>query len=103
MKFTTFGRPALSGMNRNVAPDFLNAMTGWSLEGNLLYKTVDQGVTWTALPASTVLQSKLLEYPEVVKLQFISSDVGWLLISKEEERRSILLQTTNGGESWRVM
>lgn len=90
-------------MNRNVAPDFLNAMTGWSLEGNLLYKTVDQGVTWTALPASTVLQSKLLEYPEVVKLQFISNDVGWLLISKEEDRKSILLQTTNGGESWRVM
>ncbi|ETT48287.1 MULTISPECIES: hypothetical protein [unclassified Paenibacillus] len=102
-KFTTFGRPVLSGMNRKVAPDFLNAMTGWSLEGNLLYKTVNQGVTWTALPASTVLQSKLLEYPEVVKLQFISSDVGWLLISKEEDRRSILLQTTNGGESWRVM
>lgn len=102
-KFTTFGRPPLSGMNRNLAPDFLNSMTGWSLEGNLLYKTVDQGVTWTALPASTVLQSKLLEYPEVVKLQFISSDVGWLLISKEEDRRSILLQTTNGGESWRVM
>jgi hypothetical protein len=76
---------------------------GWSLEGNLLYKTVNQGLTWMPLPASSVLQSKLLEYPEVVKLQFITTDVGWLLIQKEEDRRSILLQTTNGGVSWRVM
>ncbi|WNS45062.1 VPS10 domain-containing protein [Paenibacillus sp. MMS20-IR301] len=102
-KFVSLGRPAVSGINRHVVPDFLNAQTGWALEGNLLYKTVNQGQTWSALPASSVLQSKLLEYPEVVKLQFISSDVGWLLIEKEEDRRSILLQTTNGGVSWRVM
>lgn len=102
-KFISFSRPALTGINRHVAPEFLSSQAGWSLEGNLLYKTMNQGQTWTALPASSVLQSKLLEYPEVVKLQFISDDVGWLLIQKEEDRRSILLQTTNGGVSWRVM
>ncbi|MNN89956.1 hypothetical protein D3C81_2078400 [compost metagenome] len=84
-------------------PVFLNAEVGWILNGNLMYKTVNQGQTWTSLPASSVLQSKLLEYPEIVKLQFISDDVGWLLIQKEVDRRSILLQTTNGGVSWRVM
>lgn len=102
-KFVNFGRAGVTGINRFLAPDFLNAQMGWILEGDLLYKTVNQGQTWTALPASSVLQSKLLEYPEVVKLQFITSDVSWLLIQKEEDRRSILLQTTNGGVSWRVM
>ncbi|WP_340023833.1 YCF48-related protein [Paenibacillus sp. FSL K6-1096] len=102
-KFVQFGRPAQSGVNRHMTPDFLNSQVGWSLEGNILYKTVNQGQSWTALPPSSVLQSKLLEYPEIVKLQFITKDVGWLLIAKEEERKSILLQTTSGGESWRVM
>lgn len=102
-KFVNFNRSGMSGMNRHVTPDFLNSQEGWSLEGNLLFKTENQGQTWEELPASSVLQSKLLEYPEVVKLQFISSEVGWLLIEKEVDRRSILLQTTNGGVSWRVM
>lgn len=49
-----------------------------------MYKTINAGATWTTLPASSVLQSKLLEYPEIVKLQFISKDVGWLLIEKKK-------------------
>lgn len=102
-KFVDFALSSQTGINRYLPPAFLNAAVGWTLNGNLMYKTVNQGQTWTALPASSVLQSKLLEYPEIVKLQFISSDVGWLLIQKEEDRRSILLQTTNGGVSWRVM
>jgi photosystem II stability/assembly factor-like uncharacterized protein len=102
-KFVNFALSSQTGINRHLPPAFLNAETGWLLNGNLMYKTSNQGQTWSLLPASSVLQSKLLEYPEIVKLQFISSDVGWLLIQKEEDRRSILLQTTNGGVSWRVM
>ncbi|WP_150271629.1 WD40/YVTN/BNR-like repeat-containing protein [Paenibacillus tepidiphilus] len=102
-KFAVFNFREQTGINRHLAPDFLNSTTGWTLSGDLLYKTVNGGTTWSALPASSVLQSKLLEYPEIVKLQFISGDVGWLLIQKEENRRSILLQTTNGGVSWRVL
>ncbi|WP_310828827.1 WD40/YVTN/BNR-like repeat-containing protein [Paenibacillus pedocola] len=102
-KFVNFALSSQTGINRHLPPVFLNAEVGWILNGNLMYKTVNQGHTWTSLPASSVLQSKLLEYPEIVKLQFISDDVGWLLIQKEVDRRSILLQTTNGGVSWRVM
>ncbi len=102
-RFVDFALNSQTGINRYLPPVFINASTGWMLSGNLIYQTLNQGQTWTRLPASSVLQSKLLEYPEIVKLQFISADVGWLLIQKEEDRRSILLQTTNGGVSWRVM
>lgn len=102
-EFVPFGLKAQSGINRHFAPAFLNTQLGWTLNGSTMYTTNNEGRTWTALPASSVLESKLLEYPEIVKLQFVSSDVGWLLIQKEENRRSILLGTTNGGVSWRVM
>ncbi|WP_410511087.1 hypothetical protein PaeBR_13310 [Paenibacillus sp. BR2-3] len=102
-KFTPFKLNQLSGVNRNVPPTFLNSSLGWALDDNILYQTRNKGVTWKPLPASSVLQSKLIEYPEVVKLQFFSANLGWLLIEKKEDKRSILLQTTNGGISWRVI
>jgi photosystem II stability/assembly factor-like uncharacterized protein len=76
---------------------------GWAIIGDTLYHTVNQGQTWLPLKESSVLQSKLEEYPETIKMQFISTEVGWLLLEKKELRRSLLLQTTNGGISWRVM
>lgn len=102
-KFAAFGLKSQIGVNRHIAPAFINTQIGWVMEANTLYHTMDQGTTWEALPVSSVLQSKLLEYPEIVKMQFYSSNVGWLLIEKKEDKRSILLQTTNGGISWRVM
>ncbi|WP_379127061.1 WD40/YVTN/BNR-like repeat-containing protein [Paenibacillus sp. sgz500958] len=102
-KFVPFNLGKMTGTNRDIAPAFLNSTTGWILSGNNLYQTRDQGKSWNLLPVSDVLQSKLIEYPEVVKLQFFSEDLGWLLIEKKEDRRSILLQTINGGVSWRVM
>ncbi|WP_025690893.1 WD40/YVTN/BNR-like repeat-containing protein [Paenibacillus zanthoxyli] len=91
-----------TGMNEDVPPTFLDADLGWMLNGNLLYHTTNQGKDWKALPPSDVLQSRLTMYPEIVKLQFISKEVGWLLIEKSDNKRSILLQTTNGGVNWRV-
>lgn len=102
-KFASFGLKPQTGVNRQIAPTFLNSQIGWTIIGDTLYKTVNQGETWLPLTESSVLQSKLLEYPEIVKLQFFSTEVGWLLIEKKEDKRSILLQTTNGGISWRVM
>lgn len=102
-EFVSFGLNSRTGINRNVIPTFINSQMGWTLDGGILYHTTDQGLNWKALPTSSVLQSKLLEYPEIVKLEFYSADVGWLLIEKKEDKRSILLQTTNGGVSWRVM
>ncbi|MEK3943491.1 VPS10 domain-containing protein [Paenibacillus sp. FSL H3-0310] len=102
-KFASFGLNAQAGVNRLIAPTFLNSQIGWTILGDTLYHTIDQGATWLPLKESSVLRSKLLEYPEIVKLQFFSTEVGWLLIEKREDKRSILLQTTNGGISWRVM
>jgi photosystem II stability/assembly factor-like uncharacterized protein len=101
--FIPFKLNTLRGINRYIPPTFLNASTGWVLNGDTLYQTHDHGATWKSLPASSVLKNKLAEYPEVVKMQFFSKDIGWLLIEKKEDKRSILLQTTNGGTSWRVM
>lgn len=102
-KLVPFSYKARAGLNRQITPTFLNLTTGWILDGSILYQTQDQGATWTALKPSSVLEAKLKEYPEIVKLQFFSAEVGWLLIEKKEEKRSILLQTTNGGVSWRVL
>ncbi len=102
-QFRSFNLTSRTGINRHIAPTFLDSKTGWTLDESTLYYTTNQGQMWKALPASSVLQSKLLEYPEIVKLQFFSARVGWLLIEKKEDKRSILLQTTNGGVSWRVM
>lgn len=102
-RFVPFTLRKFIGTNREVAPVFLNSYVGWALNGNVLYQTKDQGATWKPLPVSGVLQSKLKEYPEVVKLQFYSEKLAWLLIEKKEDKKSILLQSTNGGISWRVM
>lgn len=102
-KFVSFELGSQKGVNRHLAPVFLTSELGWTLIDDRMYRTVNQGKEWALLPASSVLESKLLEYPEIVKLQFISEDVGWLLIEKKEDRRSILLQTVNGGVTWRVM
>lgn len=92
-----------TGENENVPPTFLNINDGWIINGSLVYRTTNQGKSWKALPFSSVLISKLTEFPEIVKLQFVSKEVGWLLIEKSKDKRSILLQTTNGGINWRVM
>ncbi|MFP4976179.1 YCF48-related protein [Paenibacillus sp. CN-4] len=102
-KLASFSLGAGSGVNRAVPPTFLNASMGWALKNDLLLHTVDQGRTWTPLPPSKILQDKLAEYPEIVKLQFFSKEVGWLLIQKSDKRRSLLLQTTNGGVNWHVL
>ncbi|BCG59422.1 VPS10 domain-containing protein [Paenibacillus sp. URB8-2] len=102
-KLVEFNLGIRTGENENVPPTFLNINDGWIINGSLVYRTTNQGKSWKALPFSSVLISKLTEFPEIVKLQFVSKEVGWLLIEKSKDKRSILLQTTNGGINWRVM
>ncbi|GIO66560.1 WD40/YVTN/BNR-like repeat-containing protein [Paenibacillus cookii] len=102
-KFVNFGLPSSEGLNQSLRPTFINPAEGWALVGSTLYHTVDQGKTWLAITKNEVLQQKLREYPEVVKLQFASPHVGWLLIGNSEQRSSRLLQTTDGGATWRVL
>lgn len=85
------------------APVFLNDQEGWSLQGTTLYHTLDQGKTWAALTESRKLVATMEEYPEVVKLQFITPQLGWILIQNADKQSSRLLQTRDGGISWQML
>lgn len=92
-----------TGLNEKLAPTFLNRNEGWTLLDSTVYYTSDQGVSWTPLPPSEKLIETLQGYPEIVKLQFFNPQVGWLLVAKEDQQRSLLMQTKDGGRSWRVL
>lgn len=101
--FAPFALQAQTGVNQSMGPTFLNDKIGWSVVNGVVYRTGNQGKTWKALPVNNTLQNTLSKYPELVKLQFFSADVGWLLVAKNEERRSLLMQTTDGGKTWHVL
>ncbi|CAM4513964.1 hypothetical protein [Paenibacillus macerans] len=92
-----------TGFNEELTPTFLTRNEGWTIMGSTAYYTSDQGNHWTPLPRSPKLVDIMADYPEVVKLQFFSSRVGWLLVAKEDQKRSLLLQTRDGGTSWHVL
>lgn len=92
-----------SGMNEEFAPTFLTVEEGWTILDSTVYYTADQGNLWEPLPESEKLKEIMTDYPELVKLQFFSSQVGWLLVAKEDQLRSLLLQTKDGGRSWQVL
>lgn len=92
-----------TGLNEKLAPTFLNRNEGWTILDSTVYYTSDQGASWEPLPDSEKLIETLKGYPEIVKLQFFNSRVGWLLVAKEDQKRSLLLQTKDGGRSWQVL
>ncbi|MDO3412257.1 hypothetical protein QWJ34_21010 [Saccharibacillus sp. CPCC 101409] len=102
-KFVSFDLPAQQSLNQTIAPFFLDRMNGWQVRGNRLYRTFDGGTAWKTLPASDKLAEQMEKYPEVFRLQFVSQKVGWILIGKTEIRRSLLLQTLDGGVTWKVL
>ncbi|WP_240267901.1 WD40/YVTN/BNR-like repeat-containing protein [Paenibacillus timonensis] len=92
-----------TGLNEELAPTFLTRNEGWTILDSTVYYTSDQGASWEPLPDSEKLIETLKGYPEIVKLQFFNSRVGWLLVAKEDQQRSLLLQTKDGGRSWQVL
>jgi hypothetical protein len=64
---------------------------------------MDGGKTWTSLTGNKVLPLKLKDYPRSVKLRFASSSVGWLLLERLDDKKSLLLKTTDGGANWRIL
>lgn len=92
-----------SGSGENQSTMFMNAKEGWSVQQSSVFRTMDGGKTWTLLPESAKLKQVIAEYPEVVKIQFYSSNVGWMLVAKADKKRSLLMQTVDGGVSWRVL
>ncbi|WP_211750148.1 YCF48-related protein [Paenibacillus sp. Marseille-Q4541] len=98
-----FDLPAESGVNKRLYPTFVSDTTGWMLIGKTVYHTIDQGKTWSTLAESKTLVELLNEYPEVVKMQFVTTKVGWILLENASKKKSILIQTTDGGVNWGVL
>lgn len=91
------------GLNQMLPPVFLNQNEGWYLHDSIIYHTLNQGKTWEALATSRILQDYIKMYPGVVKFQFISSKSGWILLENTDNKRSLLLQTLDGGITWKVL
>ena len=98
-----FDLPWQTGVNEDLSPVFLNENEGWSIHNTTIYHTIDQGKKWTTLPESSTLKKIMKDYPEVVKMQFFTAKVGWLLVAKSDQKKSLLLQTTDGGVNWSVL
>lgn len=92
-----------NGLNEALSPTFVSSGEGWLLHNSKVYHTLDQGKSWNELPESKVLVKILADYPEIVKLRFSSAQVGWLLVAQSNQKRSLLLQTLDGGTSWQVL
>jgi photosystem II stability/assembly factor-like uncharacterized protein len=82
---------------------FVNNQEGWQLGKGKMYHTIDGGKRWLPLGDDKVLSGMLKSYPQLAEMQFISSKVGWLLLEAADQKSSRLLQTTDGGKSWRVL
>lgn len=102
-KLSNFTLNKQTGANRNLSPVFLNALEGWAMQKGITYYTKDAGKTWSALPASSVLEKILEDYPEIVKMQMVTSKLGWILVENTDAKRSLLLQTVDGGVHWKVL
>lgn len=98
-----FGLPWRDGNDAHLSMTFLNTMEGWAIQNSSIYHTLDQGKSWTLLPENKKLKEVLADYPVVVKIQFFSAKVGWLLVEQTDRKRSLLLQTQDGGASWHVL
>lgn len=98
-----FELPAESGTDKRLYPTFVSDHIGWMLQGKTIYQTTDQGKTWSKLAGSKNLSDLLDKYPEVVKMQFVTTKVGWILLENATEKKSILMQTTDGGLNWGVL
>ncbi|OAB42441.1 hypothetical protein PGLA_12275 [Paenibacillus glacialis] len=102
-KLSPFDVKWAKGLNQMLSPVFLNNNEGWYLQESIIYHTINQGKTWESLPISSTLQKYIEMYPSIVKMEFISSKSGWILLENVENKRSLLLQTLNGGVSWKVL
>ena len=81
---------------------YLAAQDGNWLDTNIhwyLYKTVDQGGSWSLVYSDTVPYTNDLD-SKVSKLEFINELEGWMAYSGFSSKHSHLYHTTDGGLNW---
>ncbi|MGW9128853.1 WD40/YVTN/BNR-like repeat-containing protein [Paenibacillus chitinolyticus] len=89
--------------NAFTLPFFLSETDGWYLDKNIVYHTSDKGKTWAPLNEDKILSRTWSKYPQLTQLQFVSENVGWILLETKDQKRSVLVQTKDGGKSWSVL
>lgn len=77
--------------------DFLNMEQGWIAAEASLFRTVDGGANWEAVPYSGIPAGDRLQ-----QVDFVDPDTGWLLTYTNEGSTSLrkLYGTGDGGETW---
>lgn len=68
-----------------------------------LYRTTDAGENWTALAPAGDLGRALEKGERVRQVDFVTEKMGWLLLTTADDRGTELLQTTDGGSTWRLV
>ncbi|WP_068775678.1 YCF48-related protein [Paenibacillus sp. FJAT-26967] len=101
--YTPFKIRTEKASNAFTLPFFLNDTNGWYLNKNLVYHSSDKGLTWTPLNEDKILSKTWSKYPQLTQMQFISENVGWILLETKDQKRSVLVQTKDGGKSWSVL
>jgi photosystem II stability/assembly factor-like uncharacterized protein len=85
---------------------FVNDQDGWSLANGQFSHTTDRGATWRPVANDPVITEAFKAFPYAAKMQFIENGTGWLLLKSDDasaSQQSRLLQTLDGGKSWKVL
>ena len=77
---------------------FTDSNTGFCIDRSNIYKTIDGGITWVPKYKLSILNS----FFELSSLFFTNSSNGYVIGGSPEEVNSILLKTTDAGDTWKI-
>ncbi|MFM1654950.1 WD40/YVTN/BNR-like repeat-containing protein [Brevibacillus sp. B_LB10_24] len=81
---------------------FADDQRGWYVQAQQVYQTTNRGVTWNSTLPDKGLIDAFNAYPNVVQMQFVSINTGWMLLKSLDGKKTQLLQSTDGAKSWHV-
>jgi hypothetical protein len=78
--------------DRVKAIQFVDENNGWAYSLNQIFRTTDGGITWEA--------QNLSPY-QIVGLQFVNSNTGWLVYQRID-LVAVISKTTDSGNTWTI-